>query len=113
MEDDVDYVPVPSRVSFKVQTWKEAEESTDYTALVTKTNALVTTFQLQLKEQIIKNMVLERESIREIMHNELCASILAITELHLEALGKDPQLALEMALSILQTGGNAILQHIP
>jgi hypothetical protein len=64
---------------------------------------------LQLKEQIIKNMVLERESIRDIMHNELCASILAITELHLEALGKDPQLAPEIALA----GGNAILQHIP
>jgi hypothetical protein len=68
---------------------------------------------LQLKEQIIKNMVLELELIREIMHNELCASILAITELHLEALGKDPQLAPEMALAILQTGGNTILQHIP
>jgi hypothetical protein len=67
---------------------------------------------LQLKEQIIKNMVLERESIREIMHNVLCASILAITELHLEALGKDPQLAPEVALAILQIGGNAILQHI-
>jgi hypothetical protein len=58
-------------------------------------------------------MVLERESIREIIHNELCASILAITKLHLEALGKDPQLAPEMALAILQTGGIAILQHIP
>jgi hypothetical protein len=58
-------------------------------------------------------MVLERESIREIMHNELCASILEMPELHLEALGKDPQLAPEMALEILQTGGNAILQHIP
>jgi hypothetical protein len=68
---------------------------------------------LQLKEKIIKNMVLERESVREIMHNELCASILAVTELHLEALGKDPQLAPEMALAILQTGGDAILQHIP
>jgi hypothetical protein len=67
---------------------------------------------LQLKEQIIKNMVLESESIREIMHNELCASILAITELHLEALGKDPQLAPEVALAILQIDGNAILQHI-
>jgi hypothetical protein len=29
MEDDVDYVPVSARVSFKVQTWKEAEESTE------------------------------------------------------------------------------------
>jgi hypothetical protein len=55
MEDDVDYVPVSARVSFKVQTWKEAEDSTEYTALVMETNALITTFQLQLKEQIIKN----------------------------------------------------------
>jgi hypothetical protein len=53
MEDDVDYAPVSARVSFKVQTWKEAEESTEYTDLVTETNALVTTFKLQLKEQII------------------------------------------------------------
>jgi hypothetical protein len=113
MEDDVDYAPVSARVSFKAQTWKDAEESTEYTDIVTETNSLVTNFQLQLKEQIIKNMVLERESIREIMHNELCASILAITELNLEALGKDPQLAPEMASAILQTGGNAILQHIP
>jgi hypothetical protein len=113
MEDDVDYAPVSARVSLKVQTRKEAEEYTEYTALVTETNALVTTFQLRLKEQIIKNMVLGRESIRGIMHNELCASILAITELHLEALGKYPQLAPEMALAILQTGGNPILQHIP
>jgi hypothetical protein len=113
MEDDVDYVPVSARVSFKVQTWKEAEDSTEYTALITETNSLVTTFLLQLKEQILKNMVLEHESIREIMHNELCASILAIAELHLEALNKAPQLAPEMALAILQTGGNAILHHIP
>jgi hypothetical protein len=113
MEDAVDYIPVSSRLSFKVQTWKEDEESTEYTALFTKTNDLVTTFQLQLKEQIIKNTVLERKSIHEIMHNALCASILAITELHLEALGKDPKLAPEMALAILQTGGNAILQNIP
>jgi hypothetical protein len=46
MEDDVDYVPVSARVSFKVQTWKEAEDSTEYTALFTDTNALVITFQL-------------------------------------------------------------------
>jgi hypothetical protein len=28
MEDNVDCVPISARVSFKVQTWKEAEEST-------------------------------------------------------------------------------------
>jgi hypothetical protein len=38
MEDDVDYVPVAARVSFKVQTWKEAKDSTEYTALVTETH---------------------------------------------------------------------------
>jgi hypothetical protein len=57
-------------------------------------------------------MVLERESIREIIHNELCASILAIAEIHLEALGKDPQLAPEMALAILQAGGNAMRDYV-
>jgi hypothetical protein len=49
MEDDIDYVPVSGRLSFKVQTWKEAEDLTEYTALVTDTNGLVTTFQFQLK----------------------------------------------------------------
>jgi hypothetical protein len=47
------------------------------------------------------------------MRNELCASIMAITELHLEALGNNPQFSPEMALAILRPGGSALLQHPP
>jgi hypothetical protein len=68
---------------------------------------------MELKAQIIKNMILERDSIRVVMLNEMCASILSITELHLEALGKNPLLAHEMSLAILQTQGTALLQHLP
>jgi hypothetical protein len=38
-------------------------------------------------------MILELESIRVAMLNEMCASIHSITELHLEALGNNPLLA--------------------
>jgi hypothetical protein len=90
-----------------------AEESTEFTDLVTETNTIVTNFHMELKAQIIKNMILERDSIRVVMLNKMCASILSITELHLEALGKNPLLAHEMSLAILQTQGTAILQHLP
>jgi hypothetical protein len=43
----------------------------------------------------------------------MCASILSVTELHLEALGNNPLLAHEMALAILHTQGTSLLQHLP
>jgi hypothetical protein len=111
-EDDA-YVPVSARVFFNLQAWKTAEESTELTYLVTETNTIVTNFYMELKAQIIKNMILERDSIRVVMLNEMCASILSITELHLEALGKNPLLAHDMSLAILQTQGTALLHHLP
>jgi hypothetical protein len=68
---------------------------------------------MELKAQIIKHIILERDSIRVVMLNEMCASILSITELHLEALGNNPLLAHDMSLAILQTQGTALLQHLP
>jgi hypothetical protein len=56
-------------------------------------------------------MILECNSIRVVMLNEMCASILSITELHLEALGKSPLLVHQISLAILQTQGTALLQH--
>jgi hypothetical protein len=58
-------------------------------------------------------MILEHDSTRVVMLNKMCASIHSITELHLEALGKNPLLAHEMPLEILQTQGTALLQHLP
>jgi hypothetical protein len=111
-EDDA-YVPVSARLYFNLQAWKTAEESTEFTDLVTETNAIVTNFHMELKAQIINNMILERDSIRVVMLNEICASIYSITELHLEALSKNPLLAHEMSLAIFQTKGTALLQHLP
>jgi hypothetical protein len=68
---------------------------------------------MELKAQIIKNMILERDSIRVVMLNEMYASILSITELHLEALGNNPLLAHEMSLTFFQTQGTALSQHLP
>jgi hypothetical protein len=92
---------------------KRAEESTEFTDLVTETNTIVTNFHMELKAQIIKKMILERDSTRVVMLNKMCASILSITELNLEALGKSPLLAHNMSLAILQTQGTALLQHLP
>jgi hypothetical protein len=111
-EDDA-YVPVSARVCFNLQAWNMAEESTEFTDLVTETNTIVTNFHMELKAQIIKNMILERDSIRVVMLDEMCASILSITELNLEALGKNTLLANEISLAILQTQGTVLLQHLP
>jgi hypothetical protein len=54
MEADDEYVRVSTRVAFKLQAWKEADESTAFTTLTTETNTIVKAFQLNLKEQIIK-----------------------------------------------------------
>jgi hypothetical protein len=112
IEDDA-YVPMSARVSFNVQAWKTAEESTEFTDLVTDKKTTVNNFHMELKAQIIKNIILERDSIRVVMLNEMCASILSITELHLEALGNNPLLAHDMSLANLQTHGAALLQHLP
>jgi hypothetical protein len=107
------YVPVSARVSFNLQAWKTAEDSTEFTDLVTETNTIVANFHMELKAQIIKNMILEGNSIRVVMLNEMCASILSISELYLEALSKSPLLPHEISLAILQTQGTALLQHLP
>jgi hypothetical protein len=54
MEDDAVYVPFFARVKFKLQACKEAEASPEFVTLATQTAEIITTFQLQLKKQIIK-----------------------------------------------------------
>jgi hypothetical protein len=113
MEADVEYVPVSARVSFKLQAWKENEESTEFTTITTETNTIVKAFQLNLKEQIIKNIKLERDIFRVKIRQELCGSLFSVVELYLEALGSEPQYTHEILLAILQANGPALLRHVP
>jgi hypothetical protein len=67
-----------------------------------KTSTIVTSFQLQIKEQIIKNIALERDTIRVKLHSDMCQALFASVAIHLEALGKNPEFEHEMVLAILQ-----------
>jgi hypothetical protein len=112
MEADEDYIPVSARVAFYIQAWKEAEESPEYATLNTETSTIFTSFQLQIKEQNIKNLALECEAIRVKLHSDMCESLFAALSIHLEVLGKNPEFAHEMVLSILQENGTALLKQI-
>jgi hypothetical protein len=113
MEADDEYVPVSARVAFKLQAWKEAEESTEFTTITTETNTIVKAFQLNLKDQIIKNIKLERDVLRVKIRQELCESLFSVVELYLEALGSEPQFTHEILLAILQANGTSLLRHVP
>jgi hypothetical protein len=60
MEDDAAYVPVSARIKFKLQASKEAEASPEFATLATQTADIITTFQLQLKNQIIQHIRIEQ-----------------------------------------------------
>lgn len=111
METDESYIPVSARLNFKLQAWKTAEALPEYTALVTETSDYIKTVQLQLKEQILKNVRLERDAMTRELNKELCQTLFATTELWLVALGKDSSMAHEMVLALLQQHGSAILKH--
>jgi hypothetical protein len=56
--------PTSARVAFKLQAWKAAAEYPGYSALNTEPSTIVASFQPRIKEQNIKNIVLDRDVIR-------------------------------------------------
>jgi hypothetical protein len=82
-------------------------------SITTETNTIVKDFQLNLKEQIIKNIKLERDVLRVKIRQELCESLFSVVEVYLEALWIEPQLTHEIVLAILQANGTALRRHVP
>jgi hypothetical protein len=66
-----------------------------------------------LKEQIIKNIKLERDVLRVKIRQELCKSLFSVVELYLEALGSEPQFTHEIVRAIMQANGTALIRHVP
>jgi hypothetical protein len=87
MEYDAAYIPVSARVKFKLQTWKDAEVSPDFTKLATETADLITQFQLQRKVKIIENIRLEQTVITAKSNSIFVVYLAAATLLHLTAFG--------------------------
>lgn len=112
MENDEDHIPVSARVDFKLQAWKEAEASHEFTTLSTETALIVKSFQLQLKQKIIENIKLEQSVLTNKLHKDLCEALFAIVEISLVAHGKDPSYSHEMVLAILHQHGEGLLRHL-
>jgi hypothetical protein len=112
MESDLDYIPVSARSAFKLQAWKEAEATPEFATLNSETVAMVKIMQLELKQQIIKNIKLEMSVLTKKNLTDLCESLFVIVELFLEALGKNPEFDHEMVLACLQLHSDVILKHV-
>jgi hypothetical protein len=111
MEDDAAYVPVSARVKFKLQAWKEAEASPEFATLATQTADIITTFQLQLKNQIIQNIRLEQTVLAAQLNNLFVEALAAATSLHLTALGKSSNNTHIVALAIIAQYESTLLKY--
>jgi hypothetical protein len=112
MEEDLDYIPVSARSAFKLQAWREAEATPEFAMLNSETVVMVKNLQLELKQQIIKNINLEFSVLTKIILKELCESLFIFVELFLESLGKNPENSHEMVLACLQLHSDIILKHV-
>jgi hypothetical protein len=111
MGSDLDYIPISARSAFKLQAWKEAEATPEFTTLNSENVAMVKIMQLELKQQIIKNIKLEMSVLTKKILTDLCESLFIIVELFLEALGRNTELSHEMVLACLQLHSNVKLKH--
>jgi hypothetical protein len=111
MEDDATYVPVSARVKFKLQAWKEAEASPELATIATQTAGIITTFQLQLKNQIIQNIRLEQTVMTAQLNNLFVEALAADTSLHLISLGKSSNNTHIVALAIIAQYESTLLKH--
>jgi hypothetical protein len=111
MEDDAAYVPVSDRAKFKSQAWKEAEASPEFATLSTQTADIITTFQLQLKNQIIQNIRIEQKVLTAQLNNLFVEYLAAATSLHLIALRKSSNNTHIVALAIIAQYKITLLKH--
>jgi hypothetical protein len=111
MEDDVAYVPVSVRVKFKLQAWKEEEASPELATLATQTADIITTFQLQLKNQIIQNIRLVQTVLTAQLNNLFVEALAAATSLHPISLGKSSNNTHIVALAIIAQYESTLLKH--
>jgi hypothetical protein len=111
MEDDATYVPVSARVKFKLHAWKEAEASPEFATLATQTANIISTFQLQLKNQIIQNIRLEQTFLTAQLNNLFVEALAASTSLHLIALSKSSNNTHIVALAIIAQYESTLIKH--
>jgi hypothetical protein len=79
--------------------------------LATQTADIITTFQLQLKNQIIQNIRLEQTFLTTQLNNLFVEDLAAATSLHLTALGKSSNNTHIVALAIIAQYESTLLKH--
>jgi hypothetical protein len=77
MESDLDYIPISARSAFKLHAWKEAEATPEFATLNSETVAMVKIMQLELKQQIIKNIKLEISVLTK-RFSQICVSLYSL-----------------------------------
>ena len=80
METNVDFIPRSARINFEFYVRPDVKQTDEFTAIQTSTTDLIKTFQLNLKEQIIKSMKLDMEHLRNDIDCTICHLIYYITK---------------------------------
>ena len=88
MEDDVEIIPRSAPINFKFRVSKHVEDCTEFVTINTETTNIISDFQIQLKQQIMKVLDLEIKQLRSHMYTNLCKHINLIVQAILVSEGK-------------------------
>ena len=94
MEDDVELIPRSARINFEFRVNKHVEDCTEFVAINAETTNIISDFQIQLKQQIMKVLDIETKLLRSHMYTNLCKYIKLIVQ------------------AILVSEGNAVSPHL-
>ena len=88
MEDDIELIPRSARINFEFRVSKHVENCTEFVAINKETTNIISDFQIQLKQQIMKVLDLEIKQLRSHMYTNLCKQINLVIQAILVSEGK-------------------------
>ena len=72
MENNLDFIPRSARINFEFYVRPEVQRTDEFNAIQSNTTALIKTFQLNLKEQIISTMKLDIKHLQTELETTIC-----------------------------------------
>lgn len=112
LEQHEDRIPQSARVSFKLNTKKEVEETPAFTTLQAKSDTLVREYNLKLKGLILECGKLEVTALTATLRQMYAHAIFQIVSIYHVAQGVHPSRTNPTAIKMLENHGNTILKHL-
>ena len=80
MEKNTEFIPRSARINFEFYVRPAVQQSTEFSSVQSETNDLIKSFQLNLKEQIMKTMRLDISHLKNEIDNTVCHLIFYTTK---------------------------------